>query len=155
VAKLKQEYPSPLQPGEVVLMPMASHLTGSVKAPLLILFVSVGLLLLIVCVNVANLLLVRVTAHSRELAIRTALGAGRQRLFLDLIAESLLLAAAGGVLGILLASWSLERHSNEILIGCTKLCTRTRSSPTTRKRIKTTIAFWTFLFVRTRVDRLN
>lgn len=108
VAKLKQEYPSPLQPAEVALTPLGSHLTGSVRTPLLILFASVGLLLLIVCVNVANLLLVRVTERSRELAIRTALGAGRRRLFLDLVIESLLLAAAGGGLGILLASWSLE-----------------------------------------------
>jgi predicted permease len=108
VAKLKREYPSPLQPAEVVLTPLASHLTGSVRTPLLILFASVGLLLLIVCVNVANLLLVRVTARSRELAIRTALGAGRRRLFLDLVTESLLLAAAGGGLGVLLAGWSLD-----------------------------------------------
>jgi putative ABC transport system permease protein len=108
VAALKQQYPSVLQPADVVLAPLASYLTGSVRAPLLILFGSVGLLLLIVCVNVANLLLVRVTARSRDLAIRTALGAGRGHLFQDLFTESLLLAAAGGILGIVLAGWSLD-----------------------------------------------
>jgi putative ABC transport system permease protein len=108
VAQLKQQYASPLQPAEVALTPLASHLTGSVRIPVLILFASVGLLLLIICANVANLLLVRLAARSRELAVRTALGAGRRRLFQDLIMESLLLAVAGGGLGILLASLSMD-----------------------------------------------
>jgi predicted permease len=93
---------------QAMVTPLESHLTGGVRTPLLFLFASVGLLLLIVCINIANLLLVRVTARSRELAVRAALGAGSRRLFRGLLAESLVLAAAGGALGLLLANWSME-----------------------------------------------
>jgi predicted permease len=106
--RIKQQYPSPFQGMDARVVSLASHTAGEVRGPLLMLFGAVGFLLLIVCVNVANLLLVRVTARSRELAVRTALGAGRLHLVRQMLAESLLLAAAGGTGGILLAAWSMD-----------------------------------------------
>ena len=73
---IKQRYPSPFQGKDAAVVSLASHVAGEVRRPLLMLFGAVGFLLLIVCVNVANLLLVRVTARGRELAVRTALGRG-------------------------------------------------------------------------------
>ncbi|HYM10511.1 MAG TPA: ABC transporter permease [Bryobacterales bacterium] len=105
--RIKQQYPSPFQGKDVSVISLQSHIVGGVRTPLLMLFGAVGFVLLIVCVNVANLLLVRVTARARELAVRTALGAGRRHLVRQMLAESLLLAAAGGVCGLLLAAWSM------------------------------------------------
>ena len=104
----KQQYPGPYQTADATVVPLATHLVGSVRTPLLVLFGAVGLVLLIVCVNVANLLLVRVTARSRELAVRAAVGAGRWQLIRQLLVESLVLAAAGGALGLLVAFWSMD-----------------------------------------------
>ena len=105
---IKEHYPSPFQGKDAVVISLSSHVAGEVRQPLLLLFGAVGFLLLIVCVNVANLLLVRVTARARELAVRAALGAGRRHLIRQMMTESLLLAVAGGICGVLLAGWSMD-----------------------------------------------
>lgn len=106
--RIKREHPSPFQAKDAAVLPLQQHVVGEVRPALMMLFGAVGFLLLIVCVNVANLLLVRVTSRARELAVRTALGAGRRHIVGQMLGESLLLALAGGALGLLLASWSMD-----------------------------------------------
>jgi putative ABC transport system permease protein len=107
-AKLKAQYPAAMQAAGAEVIPLARRLVGSVRTPLLILFGAVGVLLLIVCVNVATLLLVRLSGRARELAVRMALGASSARLFRQLLLESLVLAAGGGILGCVMAVWSMD-----------------------------------------------
>jgi predicted permease len=105
---LATAYPDADKGAGIRVMSLKKNIVGDVQPFLLILLGAVGFVLLIACVNVANLQLSRSTARAREFAIRAALGASQSRVIRQLLTESILLALAGGALGLLLASWGTQ-----------------------------------------------
>ena len=107
-ARLATQFPVTNKGWSVKLEPLQTVLVGNVRPAFMVLIGAVSLVLLIACANIASLLFARNTARQREIAIRTALGAGRSRLLRQLLTESLVLALAGGLVGIFLANAGVE-----------------------------------------------
>jgi putative ABC transport system permease protein len=106
--RLEETYPQTNAGWGIEILSLHDYLIGSSRTALWVFAGAVGFVLLIACANVANLMLTRATARSREMAIRTAVGAAPWRIVRQLLTESVLLAFVGAALGVLLAVWSLE-----------------------------------------------
>jgi putative ABC transport system permease protein len=105
-ARLEQQFPGTNR--NVTVQSLKHKVVGDIQMPLLVLLVAVAFVLLIACANVAHMLLARAAFRQKELAIRTALGATQRRIVAQLLVESVLLALAGGVAGLLLAVWGVR-----------------------------------------------
>ncbi len=112
--RLEREYPKTNKGWSVRVMTQPEAFVKRFRTTLLLLLGAVGFVLLIACANIANLLLARAASRRKELAIRSAVGGGRARLIRQLITESLVLAALGGALGILVSRWTTQLLNNLI-----------------------------------------
>jgi predicted permease len=107
-ARLAKDFPNENDGWIIQMIPLQQLLVFDVKSALFVLLGAVGLVLLIACANIANLLLTRATSRAREMAVRTTLGAGRNRIVRQLLSETVILGAFGGVVGIALAYWGVR-----------------------------------------------
>ncbi len=106
--RLEQEYPEWNEGVGALVRSLHEQVVQGVRASILLLFATVGFVLLLVCVNVATLMLTRIAARERETAVRVALGAGRTRVVWQVLTEALMLSIAGGVLGVLLSLHAVD-----------------------------------------------
>ena len=106
--RLEQQYPTFFVGSHVKVVPLTEQVVGTTRRPIYVLWAAVVVVLLICCVNVANLMLSFATSRRREIALRSALGAQRWRVIRQLLTESLLLSAAGGAVGMLAAFWDVR-----------------------------------------------
>jgi putative ABC transport system permease protein len=107
-ALLERQFPGANTGITVMVQTLHDQTVGNVRLALIVLLAAVGMVLLIACANVANLVLVRGAARQTEMAVRTALGAGRRGVVSYLLSENLVLATAGGVTGLLISGWGIE-----------------------------------------------
>ena len=107
-ASLRSQTPGWFKGHGVAVIPLQDAIVGNVKAWMLMLLGAVAFVLLIACVNVANLLLARATARARDAAVRSALGASRWQILRGLLVESLLLSVVGTAIGVALAVWGVH-----------------------------------------------